>query len=200
MDVLECCDPACVDGMPDLVMLQATTLLPDAEAPQTVICKTGDRRWLIADAEGVRQLDEDTVVRLHGRLWRLRTGEARPMLRFLASQDEEHVRLQFVRGATSIDLGERSHHQSLLLLARERRADAARGFASAECGWRGMDALERMLGIDAQHFNIHVFRARRQLAAALGAHGAPVELVERRAGQVRFAALEFQVQGGTPAA
>ncbi len=194
MTVLECCDPAGIGHGLNVLALQPTTLLPDELAPEMVICQAADRRWLISDRHGVRLLAPDTDVHLCGRRWRLREAATRTvLLRFHVSQDEEHVRLELRVGDSRFDFGERVHHQSLLLLARERHADARRGFAAAECGWRDVVDLERMAGIDAMHFNVHIFRARRQVEPALRVgDGTPV-LVERRCGQVRFGSLDFEV-------
>lgn len=195
MAVLECCEPARAGEGANVLALRPTTLLPDERAPEMVICLAADRRWLIADRHGVRPLDADTDVHLQGRRWRLRETEpAMPVLRFRASQDEEHVWLELVGSGTRHDFGERSHHQSVLLLARERRADERRGFAPAECGWRDIATLERMLGIDEIHLNIHIHRARRQVQPALCAQGVAAALVERRWGRVRFGYPAFEIE------
>ena len=185
---LECSDAS---GAAHVLALRPATLLPSAEAPEMVIFLADDRRWRIADAHGVRVLEEGSEVRLRGRAWRLRGG-AEPRLRFQVSQDEEHVRLALWSGGQAVtDFGERSHHQTLLLLARERRVDERRGIATPECGWRNVERLVGMLGLDAQHLNIHVFRARRQVEPALQLHGVALELVERRCGQMRFGPTAF---------
>jgi len=193
MSVLECCEAAAGEAV-NFFVLNPLTLLPDEQAPEVVICLAADRRWLIADRQGVRPLGPETDVRLDGRRWRLRDAEAPgAVLRFRVSQDEEHVWLELAGSGARLDLGERVHHESLLLLARERRADERRGVAAAECGWRDVATLERMLGIDEVHLNIHVFRARRQVQPALRAQGVTAELVERRHGQMRFGSLAFEV-------
>lgn len=195
--VLECCDPGRLGDSPKVLQLRPMTMLPNALAPEIVICQKADCRWLIADQLGLRTLDEHTEVRLDGRLWRLReTVEQRPTFRFLVSQDEEHVRLEIGLHGSHVDLGERVHHQSLLLLARERRSDELRGFTASECGWRDVAMLESMLGIDAQHFNTHLLRARRQVARALRGDAIQLEFVERRRGQARFGSGPYEVVGG----
>jgi hypothetical protein len=200
MAILECCEPVRRGEVASVLALRPTTLLPDERFPEMVICLAADRRWLISDRHGIRPLDPQTDVHLHGRRWRLReAGPSAASLRFHVSQDEEHVRLELLVAGRSVDFGERMHHQSLLLLARERRADERGGFAAAECGWRDVVALERMLGIDVMHFNTHVFRARRQVEPALRAHGGTADLVERRCGQVRFGPPDFEIASATGA-
>ncbi len=193
MTILECCDSPGPGGPADILWLEQTTLLPGIEAPEILICRTADRRWLIADRLGVRILDESTEVRLDGRRWRLREPAARrAVFRFAVSQDEEHVRLEVALGGMRFDLGERAHHETLLLLARERRADESSGYDDAECGWRDLPALERMLGIDTQHINMHLFRARRQLESTLPEGARELPLADRRRGQVRAAFVTFE--------
>jgi hypothetical protein len=123
---------------------------------------------------------------------RLRSGP-RPAFRFLVSQDEEHVRLELRVDGRAVDLGERAHHQTLLLLARERRDDEAQGVISSEAGWRDVALLGAMLGIDAQHINTHLFRALRQLSPVLRESAIVLDLVERRRGQIRFGDTGFAV-------
>ena len=117
----------------------------------------------------------------------------RPGFRFLVSQDEEHVRLELHVDGATVDLGERAHHQTLLLLARERRGDERRSVNSSEAGWRDVVSLGAMLGIDTQHINTHLFRALRQLSPALSRLAIELHLVERRRGQVRFGDAAFDV-------
>lgn len=198
MTFLECCEiTASQSGAKPVLALRRTTLLPSIEAPEMVIFQADDLRWRVADAHGVRTLEEGAEIRLQGRAWRLR-GAVPPLLRFRVSQDEEHVRLELRRGDTCIDLGERCHHQSLLLLARERRTDERRGVTPVECGWLDVESMVRMLRLDTQHLNIHVFRARRQVEPALRQLGLAIELVERRSGQMRFGPVTFEIEVARP--
>jgi len=195
MTVLECCESPAADMTVACVCLGATTLLPSVEAPELLICQTPDRRWLVSDRQGIRRLEEGHEVLLQGRRWRLRSTTASVLtLRFGVSQDEEHVRLEILDGERRLELGERAHHESLLLLARRRRADLEAGYTPAECGWLDVVSLERMLGIDAFALNTHLFRARRQMAVALSAWGLSLDPVERRRGQVRFGDAPFEIE------
>lgn len=128
-------------------------------------------------------------------------GQQRPSFRFLVSQDEEHVRLELSLKGVAVNLGERAHHQTLLLLARERRADDCQGVIPSEAGWRDVVLLGAMLGIDSQHINTHLFRALRQISPLSSQFAIAFDLVERRRGQVRFgdAACEVVNWKGLPA-
>ena len=193
MAVLESIESA-VPATPDILVLRTVSVLPEEGPPEMVICRTSDGRWMVADRQGLRPLQPGTELQFRGRLWRFRDAEPpSARLRFEVSQDEEHVRLELAAAGARIDFGERAHHQSLLLLARERHHDEHRGVRPAECGWRDMASLERMLGIDVMHINTHVFRARRQIERALRARTIALPLVERRSHQLRFGPLQFQV-------
>jgi hypothetical protein len=195
MTVLECCELPATDRAVARVCLGATTLLPSVDAPELLICQTPDRRWLVSDQQGIRRLEEGHEVLLQGRRWRLRHAAALAVtLRFGVSQDEEHVRLEILDGERRLALGERAHHESLLLLARRRRADQEAGYVAAECGWLDVASLERMLGIDTFTLNTHLFRARRQIAEVLSSWGVSLDPVERRRGQVRFGDVPFEIE------
>ena len=114
-------------------------------------------------------------------------------MQFQVSLNEEHVFLTLLDdGSRVIDLGERVHHYSLLVLARLRLADAARGIESGSQGWVGIEQLLKMLGMDGGHLNIQLFRARRQLLQVLPA----MQLVERRRGELRFGSFGVRIVRG----
>lgn len=136
---------------------------------------------------------EETSDAMEANATRGTPGQRRPTFRFLVSQDEEHVRLELRVEGSAIDLGERAHHQTLLLLARERRGDECQNVIPSEAGWRDVVSLGEMLGIDTQHINTHLFRALRQLSPALRQFAIGLDLFERRRGQVRFGDAAFEV-------
>jgi hypothetical protein len=125
------------------------------------------------------------------------TIDHRWSLRFDVSLNEEHVFLRLLRGGFAVaDLGERVHHYSLLVLARLRLADELLGMDASSCGWVETDGLMRMLGLDCNHFNIQMLRARRQLLQASPAgYGMPA-LIERRRGEVRFGDFGIGIMRG----
>ncbi len=124
-------------------------------------------------------------------------GRSRPSLNFYVSLDEEHVCLELHDTHHTLDLGERSHHYALLILARMRLVDAKRQLDGHAQGWVDLERLAKMLGLDPGHLNIQIFRMRKQLALALPT-GAPVpELIERRRGSLRFGNLPFRITRGS---
>ena len=123
---------------------------------------------------------------------------ARPTLEtltlcFAVSRDEEHVELFLIDGERRFELGSRAHHYLLLTLARARLHDADSEENEAERGWLYADDLARDLALDLTQLNLHVYRARQQLARA-GILNAG-RLVERRAGsrQLRLGPDKLQI-------
>jgi hypothetical protein len=98
-------------------------------------------------------------------------------LHFRVRRDEERVEVavRFPDGRVC-DLGGRSHHYTLLTLARHRLSDPP--------GWLEAAELANMLRIDSNLLYTHVHRARRQLAG-LDVIGA-ADVVERRGEVVRL--------------
>jgi hypothetical protein len=119
------------------------------------------------------------------------------LLDFSVSQNEEHVTLLVSTRHASLPLGERTHHYSLLALARQRLRDAQRGIDPSSQGWIETEQLARNLGVDSAHLNIHIFRARSQFRAAARLSGDAGELIERRRGELRFGDLSFRIVRGS---
>jgi len=109
------------------------------------------------------------------------------------SRDEESVSLRALAGGREVALGERVHNLLLLALARERRADAARGVPDPSCGWMYADDLAHGLRRPLQQLNLDVFRLRRHLArrGVVDADG----IVERRLDtrQLRLGSARFEI-------
>ncbi|MCA9568254.1 MAG: FHA domain-containing protein [Myxococcales bacterium] len=139
----------------------AQTLASDRE-----VVVLGDASWTLSLPSNVPETLESLGARsLHA-----------ARLVFVVSRDEEHVALEARFPGGSVDLDSRAHHHLLLLLARQRLEDA--GEPLAERGWLYADRVAAMLGIQESAMNLHVHRARRQLAQA-GLSGA-AQIVQRR--------------------
>ena len=119
-------------------------------------------------------------------------------LNFQISLNEEHAFLSISRGSKLLaNLGERTHHYSLLTLARRRLVDAKNGLDPSSQGWMELAQLSKMLGVEPEHLNILVFRARMQIARVLP-HGICLpDIVERRRGELRFGAYTFRIVRGS---
>lgn len=80
---------------------------------------------------------------------------------FYLSQDEEITELTILSPDRAHNLELRSHHYVTLLLARKKYEDQNNQVAPEEQGWIYSELLARGLGIEANHMNILVHRARK---------------------------------------
>ncbi|GMM82851.1 FHA domain-containing protein [Pseudoalteromonas sp. MTN2-4] len=87
-------------------------------------------------------------------------------LSFNVSLDEENTQLTLNVASKTFDLGTRSHHYLLLLLARTRILDKQAGLEPELQGWMYREELAKALGIQMNHMNIMVHRAKKQLGDA----------------------------------
>ena len=98
-------------------------------------------------------------------------------LAFAVSRDEEHISLRATTGFKTIELGARAHNYPLLVLARRRQEERARGVANTEAGWIYSDELFDMLAMKRESVNLLLWRAAQCFKKA----GLPGDhLIERR--------------------
>lgn len=170
--------------------------LPDSEQPLLTVYRDADGQWLAEHEGELRRVADQDLLEVAGARWQLwipQHGAAvdstrspgpprtlqRMTARFQVSRDEEYIELDLQAEDGLVALGARSHHYMLLLLARRRQADRDNpDLGVTEEGWLYTDELCDMLGCDAKHLNIQVFRVRQQLAQA-GIDNA-AEIIERR--------------------
>ncbi len=194
------------------ITLQHLHLLPNQHKPEVSIYEGENGRWLV-DAQGqIKVLQENDLLYVAGLCWRfinkiqiddtqdigIAATSAPPLahFKFFVSQNEEHIRLKIAMQNQLISLGERSHHYCLLMLARQRFADAQLGYDSLSQGWLSIAACTAMLGIDERHLNMLLHRARAQIAKAFSAYSLHSLCIERRRGEVRFGNFSFQIIRG----
>ncbi|MEZ4362919.1 MAG: FHA domain-containing protein [Kofleriaceae bacterium] len=181
--------------------------LPSEAEPRALIYRA-DGRWIAEqDGESAPVVD-GRELKVAGKRWRLRLPEAIPLteaapasldvramrLRFAISRDEEHVHVVAACGEAQLDLKAHAHHYTLLTLARLRQRDAADPELPASSqGWTHIDDLQQMLRLDENQINVHIYRARRQLARLGVANAALV--VERRSyhRQLRLGVDRFDI-------
>ncbi|WP_437985365.1 protein kinase domain-containing protein [Sorangium sp. So ce117] len=148
---------------------------------------------------GHRAIEQEEIA-FAGERWELRVPPASPVagthktklfpslatstIRFHVSRDER-VRIDAVDGESIRQIeGQLTTFYALLLLARERRKDAAHGSLSEdEQGWIHVVDLAKQLGVDERHLNVLIHRARRAFANA----GLGTEIVQRRQREIRIA-------------
>lgn len=196
------------------IALTHSNLLPQGQDAEVSIHCSVQGQWICTTPQGSWVLEDGDELAFGNQKWcfirmaevastmdamvgTLAAVRSRPTLYFNVSLDEEHVRLQVNDSGHRVDLGERSHHYALLILARMRLADAQRHRDSQAHGWVELERLAKMLGLEPGHLNIQIFRMRKQLALALpqGAH--VPELIERRRGSLRFGSLRFLITRGS---
>jgi pSer/pThr/pTyr-binding forkhead associated (FHA) protein len=207
--------PLDTTNLPHPIMLNRYHLLPNEQAPELALFFQ-DQQWhlepLIQHQEQTsHKLQSGDLVQFNNSHWQLiRTQiygptEARVHLAdsvsafeflFDLSLDEESTQLELQLEQTKIDLGVRSHHYLLLQLARHRANDIARGIDHSSQGWVYADQLAAELGMDNTHMNIHIFRARKQIADALPNTQTQACLLERRGGKLRFGCDKFKIFKG----
>jgi hypothetical protein len=146
-------------------------VLEDASPPEGVVAEFPGELEPTPMAETVRALDH--------------IG-----LRFVVSRDEEHVEISMLVGGTAEKLERKWFGYLLLTLARARRDD--RALPLEERGWRTIDALSRMLKLDANAINVATHEIRRQLAAQ-GVEGA-AGVIEVRRGQRRIGIDRVEIE------
>lgn len=170
---------------------ESLLLLPSDEQPDVAVYGDDQGGWL-AELDGdVQPVADQVRLEVAGQPFRLllphepaQTWEARDAvsqqswsLAFRVSSDEEYIECDVSRMGKVVSLKPRAHTFVLLTLARQRLEDVE--VAPSEQGWLYVDDLCRMLRTDRRTLNVHVFRARKQIAAT--GLGSPAELVERRA-------------------
>lgn len=177
--------------------------LPDDEDPQAVILK-GSAGWTLEQGDESKSVSDQDLINVGGETWRLalpvdigRTVEATVTqgyltgysLEFRVSLDEEYVELKVQTDTDAHRLKPRSHHYLLLVLARLRLEEEE--LSEGERGWIYASELSRQLRMDRRTVNVHIHRARKEMAAL----GLPGFIVERRpsTNQMRIGTASLKV-------
>lgn len=189
------------------ITLKAFQNLPDDEHPKACLYRAPNRQWVKETSDGVVHLNDGDLVNVDGAAWRLVCSLEPPdtlapsalvtCMKFQTSLDEEHVFLTLTRGRSTLELGERTHHYLLMLLARQRLADIALGFDANSQGWIDFDQLVSMLRLDKAHLNIQIFRLRKQFEQAVSQGLIDQDFIERRRGGVRLGKVGIEIVRGS---
>jgi hypothetical protein len=195
---------AAVDGM---------LALPTPELPAACVFAGRDGAWVVEVDGEARPAHDGEVLHLAGEPFMLHLPVTQPAtidaadagltlgavaLSLRVSRDEEHVEVAITGHGGARVLPPRSHHYTLLTLARARLRDRdARGLAEPQRGWLFVDDLCRSLSMEETRLNVEIYRIRQDFAA-IGLRDA-TSVVERRRGsrQVRLGTsrLEIAVMG-----
>jgi hypothetical protein len=182
--------------------------LPSADAPSACVIERSGA-WVVEIDGQARRADDGEVIQAGGEAFMLhlpvapsstidaavrRAGIADAEVHIRVTADEEHVEVTVSWPGGAQVLPPRSHHYTLLTLARARlREEAARPLAEGQLGWIAVDELCRALAMDEGRLNVEIYRIRQDFGA-LGLEGA-AGVIERRRGsrQLRFAAPRVKV-------
>lgn len=209
-------EPCCMLQMlaPDskTVLLEQLAVLPNEDSPQVCLYIAPDGKWVCEQDNDVRVLsNNDKILLEDGQLWQfieasgsdttirmsaINQDVSSVSAEFEVSQSEEHVSLVIVCDGKSFNLGERTHHYLLLLLARQYLSDQNDGLNPRECGWVDKEQLAKMVQMEEVHINMQIYRFRKQVADATKTEMSMPQLVERRKGELRFVCREINILGG----
>lgn len=148
---------------------------------------------ILVDAENWRlqlfsRIDETQLLEHH--------EIAQLAFRFDLSLDEESTHLQLKTPESQVDFKVRSHHYLTLHLAREKARHANQGIDAESQGWVDMEMLSRDLGMDTNHLNILIHRARKQFTDQVRQIDNADRLFERQNGKIRFGGEHFSIYKG----
>lgn len=181
--------------------------LPGPSEPEVMVFR-GVAGWVVERAGEVASVGDGEVLHIGAQAWLLHLPDDLPRtegsagsaphldeitLRFGVSRDEEYVELVALHGRRAIDLKARSHHHTLLMLARARLRDSS--LPPDHQGWVHQSDLLELLHVDAAHLYLDIFRLRQQFDEARIVPAA--RIVERRAGtrQLRVGVGRVEVRG-----
>jgi len=195
-----------VESPLETIDISQSLLLPNEDEPELALYLCPDReRWYVERVEQGSEegpYDSGDIVELCNSKWKFLliaeddvTTEFDPrqsslddvVFRFDLSQDEESTNLTLIENGLEIDLGERSHNYLLVHLLRHRSLQAD------DAGWLDGHLLLKELGLEETHMNIQIFRARKQISAALPSLSGHSKLIERRRGTLRSSIENFEI-------
>jgi hypothetical protein len=196
----------CVNDNQPPIVLSNYTLLPDEENPvAAVYFQALDNTWRLEYSDSNEDgnyidLSHNSTFFLNNTLWKVfftetiyptvefQSIEHKPVIEFVftVSQDEETITIDIESEYGCFSLGERSHNELILYLARLRKQHDNNSVPETEQGWCTKGLLSRELGLDENHINIYTYRARKQLSVIADNQITPDSLFERRRGQIRL--------------
>ena len=201
-----------IDQDCEAITLNKVQFLPNETDPLTSIHLSSQGLWIWQNDVDSRVLIDGDVISIASQRWQFFNPKkeddtidisayiyplaSNATFHFQVSLNEEHVALAVTAAGKAIDLGERTHHYSLLTLARRRIEDIQRGIEESAQGWVSVEELSKMLGVEPPHLNMQLFRARGQLARQIPEQSDLLDVIERRRGEVRFASIAVEINRG----
>ena len=194
------------------IELDGIVVLPDDSNPEITLYQQSNGQWICENQSGSETIESGAKISTKTNSWYFidanvfdetkqvnHNNNLKPApinVNFSVSQDEEHVSLSIQLENKVIDLGERTHHYLLLILARKRMADKLKNLDDKEQGWIDKSLLCQQIGLDENHINILIYRFRKQLIQARPEATQLLQIVERRRGELRFSEKEINIIGG----
>ncbi|MEM0999230.1 MAG: FHA domain-containing protein [Bacteroidota bacterium] len=213
-EVLDTSPPACyfqsVFAEEEVMSLTACPGIPNPE-DERVSFFFDQLQWMVERDGDTQTLEHGMIVEIQGKPWKFIENEDLVITRnnasvasqavfvFRLSLDEERVALKIKMNAFELDLGERVYHHLLLALARKRLADFEMGYDMTELGWAAIEDVTYDLSkefrreVDAYYLNVQIYRLRKQLLESEPLGYMFSNIIERRRGEIRFAAPHFQI-------
>jgi len=195
-----------------LVILEDMVVLPNEDNPELTIYLSLEGHWICESNIGSFALTHGSKVNVKGMIWQfaeateyeqtipieqIKQNTEQLSLLFEVSQDEEHVNITVNFDKHSIELGERSHHYLILLLARQYLQDRENErVIEGERGWITTTELMKELRTEETTVNMQIYRFRKQLLKIKPDDMVLAQLIERRKGQVRLVCEQLDIKGG----
>ncbi|MBL4659583.1 MAG: FHA domain-containing protein [Alcanivoracaceae bacterium] len=194
------------------VELEGIVVLPNDNSPEITLYQAQDSEWVCETELGIIKLEAGLKISTKNSSWyfvnadtfdstkkaeQTHSNISAPInLSFTVSKNEEHVSLCILFNNHPIDLGERTHHYLLLILARKRMTDNQSGIDDSEQGWIDKSLLSQQTGLDENYINIQIYRFRKQLIKVIPSAMQLIQIIERRRGELRFALKSVEINGG----
>lgn len=194
------------DSPAETVKIAQSILLPNDSAPELALFLCPDREQWFADnvetGEETGPYEHGDQVRISDTAWKFllvaeddattvvsseQTSLDDIVFRFDLSQDEENAHLTLIDNGMELELGERSHHYLLVHLLRHSVQ------SDGDAAWLDTQLLMKELGLEETHLNIQIFRARKQVAAALPNVAGHSTLIQRRRGALHLGIKNFEI-------
>ena len=186
------------------IELDALNLLPDESAPECQIIQQ-DHSWFFEQAHEHFAIQEGFSFLMRGERWTFypnfllqetecfsEVEREVPEIIFDVSRNEEHIGITLRLKTEEFNLGRKTYHYLLLELARYWLED--KDAPISDRGWMSNDLILHNLGIDINHFNIQIYRARKALKEY--SPDWSQHLIERRRGEVRLHECQIEIRNG----
>jgi hypothetical protein len=166
-----------------IIVLQDIAVLPNEETPLITLYQAPGGLWVCESSTGTSILTNGDRIGFPGNVWcfneatscletmRIDTQNtataADITVSFKVSKNQAQVSLQLNIDNQCFNLGDKNHHQLLLLLARQRIADINSGLSQGQQGWLEKSNLAKLLKSNETQVNIQVYLLRKQVIQAL---------------------------------